>query len=250
MKYVTLGDIRTDIRGLVLESISLPLYPELRRDRKEVSGRLGALAAGAAVMVPYQAEIKLAYKGTREGMMAALRGLAQATTLSAPDIDGWYDGYIDGAGEPRRLSRQWWGVTVHFMCDPPLRNVVAGKYMPTALLPIPEQLGAGACTTLKVMTGATKVSVAAGGAYPARVYYRIDGAFTWIQIGGLKVDSAQASGSLYIDGEHQQVYRLQKGVRTCVDASGEFPEITGTEDLSILGTGINATLYVLAIGRL
>lgn len=254
--YITFNGTSSLDKGLRLIAAEPFIIPRRTRQREYVPGRLGSITQAAFELPALSIRLRLGVNGTDKADVIQKMHVCASWILSARRLTLWHspNHYYTGAVEEEAafamLTKTTGQIDLDFVCDPPCRHkaLVTGGFVPTDLIPIPEQISASNKTAeaLNVTTEVTIDAGAVGGSFPPALYLSITGSWTTMSLGSLQVTEAGEDTVLYIDCEAQEVYRLVSGTRTNVKHTGDFPTLTDNK-LTISGTDLNLSIARLLV---
>lgn len=261
--YVIFDGISSITKGLRLVSAEPFILPRRTRQRESIPGRIGSIISESFETPAVGYRIRFALTGAdKSAVVAAMHALAD-WLLAARVMVVWHEpgyyftGAVEGEAGFSMLGRKSGTLDIEFLCDPPCRQRAkvsgATPWIPSGALPIPEQLTADN-QTVSAANKTASFTLSAGSvssALPPALHLAITGTWTSLSIGGtlLITEAFAASGTLYIDCDNQEVYRIVAGTRTAVSYSGDFPALS-SGNLVISGTNISvSTARLLVIER-
>lgn len=255
--YITFNGVSSISKGLRLVETEPFILPRRERQHETIPGRIGGIASESFDMPAAGYRLRLAAAGADKADLVSLFHSVAAWVLAARTLTVWHEpayyftGAVEGDSDFSMLNRRHGTLELTFLCDPPCRQlakVSAAAFIPSMDTPIPEQL----TDTVKTVGAANKVAAfnldagTIGGALPPALHLALTGTWTTLLIGGtLTITEAfGSSGTLYIDGDNQEVYKLVSAVRTPVSYSGDFPALTAGK------LAVDGTDFSLSVARL
>lgn len=257
--FVKFNGISSLDLNLRLVSAEVFIIPTRTRSREYIPGRIGSISREAFEYPSLGVNIRLAYSGhDKPDVVSWLHGVS-SWALSAHTMELWHsDGYyytgsVEDQSEFNMLTRRTGQIEIRFMCDPPCRQKakMSTKFIPLPTIPVPEQISP-IINTVSAENKTSAFSLSVGPinspVNPA-LYFHVNGSFTTLNIGNLKIIEALSSGSIYIDAEQQEVYKLIGGIRTPIKYEGDFPVLNTAGSVGVTGVDMNVTIRTLVIER-
>ncbi len=264
MAYILLDRVSNIDKGLTLERARPFILPKRTRASESIPGSLLSAEdtewAYAPTAIPISLMVKAANRAAVEAAFSdAAAWLANASELRlSSNLDRFYLGSIqDADGEVEMEGLRWGRLQMKFLCNPPCWHRVMTSVPGFRLdlnTRIPEQITSENCTYQEMFTGAGVLpSVTYTAQHPAALYFKIDGTFAQLALGGsagLVISYATPqSMSVYIDCVTGWVYHLLGGVLTSIPYSGDFPVLAATGQIAVDGDALNCSISMLAIER-
>lgn len=262
-QYIEINGISSLSFGLGLLNADLSLLPARRKERESLYGAIRALEGEDYLYSGGTLSVTLAARGTNKAtVMAAfdnaagwLSGGRFLRLWSRPDY--FFEGSFEGSQALKMLAKGIGEMTFDFALNPGCAQRGVGLplgWVPALNTPVPEQTNDTVCTVKKAFTAPGALPSAGdelNAVLPPALYLAITGTWKTLTIGGaLTITEAfAASGTVYIDGDRQQVYRLVDGVRHNVKHNGDFPLLPNDGILPVGGTDMNITARMLVIER-
>lgn len=257
--WIELNGIRSDVYDLGVLSADVPILSDRTTDMARAGDRLRFLTSKSAVDEGLPINIRLAAQGDNKTAVKQQFNAAGQWLYGGQYLRIWsdplrfYEGEFKDFSSVKMQTRRIGSIDLTFECNPPCGQKaieLTEGWVPSVGTPIPEQLTDTICTMKSVRTTAGKLSVIeCGRIHPPALYMKITGSFASLVIGDTLTINEAPAGALYIDCDAMQCYTLSDGLRVNARHSGAFPTLPLDGRLSIGGTNINITIWLMVIER-